>query len=86
MKINGKVKILIGVLLAAGCAFGGYHYYTVQQAATLRSRPNGGSVVRALPVGLRLYPTGNREGVWWEVMDDNDNLGWVQNERLAPGR
>ena len=60
--------------------------YTVQQAATLRSRPNGGSVVRALPAGLRLYPTGNREGVWWEVMDDNDNLGWVQNERLAPGR
>jgi len=60
--------------------------YTVQQAATLRSRPNGGSVVRALPAGLRLYPTGNRDGVWWEVLDDNDNLGWVLNERLAPGR
>jgi hypothetical protein len=59
--------------------------YTVQQAATLRSTPNGGSVVRALPVGLRLYPTGNRDGAWWEVMDDNDNVGWVQNERLAPG-
>jgi len=60
--------------------------YTVQQAATLRSTPNGGSVVRALPEGLRLYPTGNRDGAWWEVMDDNDNVGWVQNERLAPGR
>lgn len=60
--------------------------YTVQQAATLRSRPNGGSVVRALPAGLRLYPTGNRDGAWWEVLDDNDNLGWVLNERLAPGR
>ncbi|WP_312136927.1 CsgG/HfaB family protein [Brevundimonas sp.] len=59
--------------------------YTVQQASTLRSSPNGGSVVRALPTGLRLYPTGKREGVWWEVMDDNDNIGWVQNERLAPG-
>lgn len=59
--------------------------YTVQQTATLRSAPNGGSVVRALPVGLRLYPTGNRNGAWWEVMDDNDNVGWVQNERLAPG-
>lgn len=59
--------------------------YTVQQAATLRSTPNGGSVVRALPVGLRLYPTGNRDGAWWEVMDDNDNVGWIQNERLAPG-
>jgi hypothetical protein len=60
--------------------------YTVQQAATLRSTPNGGSVVRALPEGLRLYPTGNRDGAWWEVMDDNDNVGWVQNERLAPGK
>lgn len=59
--------------------------YTVQQASTLRSSPSGGSVVRALPVGLRLYPTGKREGVWWEVMDENDNIGWVQNERLAPG-
>ena len=60
--------------------------YTVQTASTLRSAPNGGSVVRALPVGLRLYPTGNRDGAWWEVLDDNDNVGWVQNERLAPGK
>lgn len=59
--------------------------FTVQQASTLRSSPNGGSVVRALPAGLRLYPTGQRDGAWWEVMDDNDNIGWVQNERLAPG-
>ena len=60
--------------------------YTVQQASTLRASPNAnGAVVRALPPGLRLYPTGKREGPWWEVMDDNDNIGWVQNERLAPG-
>ena len=60
--------------------------YTVQQSATLRASPSASAaVVRALPVGLRLYPTGQRDGVWWEVMDDNDNVGWVQNERLAPG-
>lgn len=58
--------------------------YTVQQATTLRAGPDSGaSVVRALPVGLRLYPTGVREGMWWEVIDDNDNTGWVQNDRLA---
>lgn len=57
--------------------------YTVQTATTLRTAPGGGSVVRALPVGLRLYPTGNRDGMWWEVIDDNDNTGWVQNDRLA---
>lgn len=60
--------------------------FTVQQASTLRGRPAAnGAVIRALPQGLRVYPTGNREGAWWEVMDDNDNIGWVQNERLAPG-
>lgn len=59
--------------------------FTVQQATTLRSAPETGSVVRALPEGLRVYPTGNRDGMWWEVMDDNDNIGWVQNDRLAPG-
>ncbi len=59
--------------------------FVVQQASTLRSAPNGGSVVRALPAGLRVYPTGQRDGAWWEIMDDNDNIGWVQNERLAPG-
>lgn len=60
--------------------------FTVQQPSTLRSSPSPqGAVVRALPQGLRVYPTGNRDGAWWEVMDDNDNIGWVQNERLAPG-
>ena len=28
MKINGKIKLLIGVLVVAGCAFGGWRYYT----------------------------------------------------------
>jgi len=59
--------------------------YLVQQATTMRTVP-GGEVVRALPVGLRVYPTGARDGMWWEILDDNDNRGWVQNDRLAPGR
>ena len=32
MKINRKVKAAVGVLLVAGCLFGGYRYYTAQQA------------------------------------------------------
>jgi len=59
--------------------------YLVQQATTMRTTPGGG-VVRALPAGMRVYPTGAREGMWWEILDDNDNRGWVQNDRLAPGR
>jgi HlyD family secretion protein/macrolide-specific efflux system membrane fusion protein len=33
MKINGMVKAAVAILVLAGCAFGGYHYYTSQQAA-----------------------------------------------------
>lgn len=83
---SDMVRQLGGLDGAPAAAAAPVQTYTVQQAATLRSRPaTGGGVVRALPQGLRVYPTGNREGAWWEVMDDNDNIGWVQNERLAPG-
>ena len=41
-------------------------------------------VIRTLPPGAMLYPTGNKEGLWWEVADENDNVGWVLNTKLAP--
>ena len=34
MKMNKAAKAAIGLLLIAGCAFGGYKYYTAQQAAS----------------------------------------------------
>jgi len=58
--------------------------FTVQTATTLRSAPNTtGKVIRALPAGLTVYPTGNKDGMYWEVADDNDNVGWVKNDSLA---
>ncbi len=58
--------------------------FTVQTATTLRSAPSPtGKVMRALPVGLTVYPTGNKDGMYWEVADDNDNVGWVKNDSLA---
>jgi hypothetical protein len=26
-----------------------------------------------------LYPTGNKDGVWWEVKDEMGNQGWVSS-------
>lgn len=69
---------------SSAAAYAPQQSFQVQQATTMRTSPDGGSVVRALPAGMVLYPTGRREGMWWEVMDDNDNVGWVQNDRLAP--
>ena len=53
----------------------------------LRKTPAAGSpVVRSLAPGSVVYPTGKKEGLWWEVADENDNVGWVLNTRLEPGR
>jgi curli biogenesis system outer membrane secretion channel CsgG len=43
-----------------------------------------GAAIRTLPPGSIVYPTGNKQGLWWEVADENDNVGWVLNTKLAP--
>ena len=53
----------------------------------LRAYPSTDSrVVRALPSGSLVYPTGTQEGMWWQVADENDNQGWVRNDLLEPAR
>jgi hypothetical protein len=46
----------------------------------------GGKLIRALPAGSIVYPTGTKNGLWWEVADENDNVGWVLNTGLEPAR
>jgi len=41
-------------------------------------------VLRTLPPGSIVYPTGQKSGLWWQVADENDNVGWVLNTKLAP--
>ena len=43
-------------------------------------------VVRPLDQGMMLYPTGNKDGVWWEVKDELGNQGWVSSLSLALAR
>jgi hypothetical protein len=38
-----------------------------------------GKVVRTLDAGMMLYPTGNKDGLWWEVEDELGNKGWVSS-------
>jgi hypothetical protein len=42
------------------------------------------ATIRTLPPGSIVYPTGKKDGLWWEVADENDNVGWVLNTKLAP--
>ena len=61
--------------------------FTATAPVALRSSSAAtGKVLRLLPVGATVYPTGNKNGMWWEVADENDNVGWVLNTKLAPGR
>ncbi len=34
-------------------------------------------VVRDLEPGMTLYPTGEKEGIWWQASDELGNEGWV---------
>ena len=38
-----------------------------------------GKLVRDLDPGMTLYPTGEKEGIWWKVSDEVGNEGWVPN-------
>ena len=50
---------------------------------TLRALPATSSrTVRSLQPGDSVYPTGQKNGVWWEVDDENGNRGWVVNFQL----
>lgn len=61
--------------------------FTAQGPLALRSTASAtGRVLRTLPAGAIVYPTGNKNGLWWEVADENDNVGWVLNTKLAPSR
>lgn len=59
--------------------------FTAQAPVAMRGAANAtGKVIRTLPPGAIVYPTGNKDGLWWEVADENDNVGWVLNTKLAP--
>jgi len=59
--------------------------YRTTHTTALRSASGGhGTVLRNLPVGATVYPTGERDGMWWHVHDENDNDGWVNNDNLEP--
>lgn len=61
--------------------------FTAQAPVALRaSAAANAATLRTLPVGAIVYPTGNKNGLWWEVADENDNVGWVLNTKLAPSQ
>jgi hypothetical protein len=61
--------------------------FTAQAPVAMRaSAVATAKVIRTLPPGAIVYPTGTKNGLWWEVADENDNVGWVLNTKLAPSQ
>jgi hypothetical protein len=51
---------------------------SMAKAGKLLSKPNNGAeALRDLDAGATLYPTGEKQGPFWKVMDDLGNDGWV---------
>lgn len=42
--------------------------------------------LRDFDKGMLVYPTGNKEGLLWEVEDENGNVGWVNNTKMKPAK
>ena len=50
---------------------------SVTKSARLLANSKGtGKAVRTLDPGMMLYPTGNKDGLMWEVEDELGNKGW----------
>ena len=60
---------------------------TVTKAARLLANSKGtGKAVRSLDPGMMLYPTGNKDGLMWEVEDELGNKGWVNSTSIELSR
>ncbi len=59
--------------------------YVVKQAIVLRvSASPSAKAVRNFNAGDSVFPTGTKNGVWWEVDDENGNRGWVTSTMIGP--
>ena len=59
--------------------------YTVTSSIIMRKTASPEAArVRAFSSGDLVYPTGRKDGIWWEVDDENGNRGWVSSTKITP--
>lgn len=54
----------------------------LERTALLSEPREDAAPVRGLREGIVLHPTGNKEGLFWEVEEPNGDRGWVPSELL----
>ncbi|MCR5874337.1 hypothetical protein LRS10_09285 [Phenylobacterium sp. J426] len=63
----------------------GVQAHKVKQAVVMRAGASPKAAeVRSFAVGDLVYPTGQKNGIWWEVDDENGNRGWVSSAMIGP--
>lgn len=59
--------------------------YTVKAPIVARKTPSpSAAAVLNFSPGDLVYPTGQKNGIWWEVDDENGNRGWVSSAQITP--
>jgi curli biogenesis system outer membrane secretion channel CsgG len=62
----------------------GIQGYVVKQAIVMRRTPSPQAAqVRSFNAGDMVFPTGQKNGIWWEVDDENGNRGWVSSAMIG---
>jgi curli biogenesis system outer membrane secretion channel CsgG len=63
----------------------GIQAYSVTSSVVMRRQPNPQAPsIRSFSSGDLVYPTGQKNGIWWEVDDETGNRGWVTSPALSP--
>ena len=62
----------------------GIQTYHVKQSIVMRKNPSPqAAAVRSFNAGDSVFPTGQKNGIWWEVDDENGNRGWVSSAMIS---
>jgi hypothetical protein len=63
----------------------GIQAYTATRPVALhKSASAQAAVVRSFQPGELVYPTGQKNGIWWEADDENGNRGWLPSTAITP--
>ena len=57
---------------------------TTQEVSLRGTASPTGAIVGKLKAGAAIYPTGQRNGVWMEVDDENGARGWMSSAFAKP--
>jgi uncharacterized protein YraI len=63
---------------------GSQAYAATRPVALRKGSSPQASAVRTFQPGDLIYPTGKKNGIWWEVDDENGNRGWVTSTAISP--